>query len=154
MKTLLITFCMLFLAFGAWAQQPAVRDSEPAAQVVKDSVSRARRDSGKALNKPATLPGYRIQVFSGNNRSLAIQTRTEVLEKFPAYAAYLIYKQPSFRVRVGDFRTRAAAQELLAELKVLYPVSFIVPDEVLENPVIVPIADPATDSTDVNRTDP
>lgn len=154
MKALLISLCMLLSAFGVEAQQPTANDSEQRSKSVNDTLSRARRDSGRAANKPATLPGYRIQVFSGNNRSQAIQTRAEVLEKFPSYAAYLIYKQPSFRVRVGDFRTRSAAQELLAELKVLYPVSFIVPDEVLENPVIVPLLDPASDSTDVNRTDP
>lgn len=154
MKTLLISLCLLLSSFWVAAQQPAANNSAQPAKSVNDSLARVRRDSGKAVNKPATLPGYRIQVFSGNNRTLAIQTRTEVLEKFPEYAAYLIYKQPSFRVRVGDFRSRAAAQELLAELKVLYPVSFIVPDEVLENPVIVPLLEPASDSTDVNRADP
>lgn len=153
MKTLLLLMSLLTTAFSAWAQQPATTDSERMAKLQPDTL-KARRDSGRVSSKPATVSGFRVQVYSGNNRAQAIQIRTEVLEKYPDYAAYLIYKQPTFRVRVGDFRSRSAAQELLRELKALYPVSFIVPDEVLENPVLAPREPEEPQAEDADRTDP
>ena len=148
MKQLLMMILGLVLSISAMAQQPAPASENK--DLPADS-TRARRDSGRVQsNKPATVSGFRVQVYSGNNRAQAIQIRTEVLEKYPEYAAYLIYKQPTFRVRVGDFRSRAAAQDLLRDLKPLYPVSFIVPDEVLENPVLAPkvIEEPTGDESD------
>ncbi|MFN3528823.1 MAG: SPOR domain-containing protein [Bacteroidia bacterium] len=88
--------------------------------------------------KQPTVAGFRVQVYSGSNRQQAMLIRTEVLENYPEYAAYLIYKQPNFRVRVGDFKNRFEAQKLLDALKPMYPASFIVPDEVLLNPVLSP----------------
>lgn len=153
MRTLLLLMSLLATGFSVWAQQPANTDSERMAKVQTDTL-KARRDSGRVSSKPATVSGFRVQVYSGNNRAQAIQIRTEVLEKYPDYAAYLIYKQPTFRVRVGDFRSRAAAQELYLELKALYPVSFIVPDEVLENPVLAPRQPEEPLAEDADRTDP
>jgi cell division septation protein DedD len=153
MKTLALLICLLTMVPSIWAQQPAKNDSEQADKLQPDTL-KARRDSGRVSAKPATVSGYRVQVYSGNNRAQAIQIRTEVLEKYTDYAAYLIYKQPTFRVRVGDFRSRAAAQELLRELKPLYPVSFIVPDEVLENPVLAPRETEEPVAEDADRTDP
>lgn len=153
MKALLLLMSLLTTGLAAWAQQPANADSERMAKMQTDTL-KSRRDSGRVSAKPATVSGFRVQVYSGNNRAQAIQIRTEVLEKFPDYAAYLIYKQPTFRVRVGDFRSRSAAQELLRELKALYPVSFIVPDEVLENPVLAPREPEEPLAEDAERTDP
>lgn len=148
MKQLLMMILGWLLVLPVMAQQPVPGGDSSGAK--RDSV----RSEQRVHPKPATVSGFRVQVYSGNNRAQAIQIRTEVLEKFPEYAAYLIYKQPTFRVRVGDFRSRAAAQELLRELKPLYPVSFIVPDEVLENPVLAPKepVEPLDDEAD--RRDP
>ncbi len=153
MRTLLLLMSLLAAGISAWAQQPTTTDSERMAKLQPDTL-KTRRDSGRVSSKPATVSGFRVQVYSGNNRAQAIQIRTEVLEKHPDYAAYLIYKQPTFRVRVGDFRSRSAAQELLRELKVLYPVSFIVPDDVLENPVLAPREPEEPIAEDADRTDP
>ena len=147
MKQLLMMIVGLMLSFSALAQQPSPGGDSSGSK--RDSVR-----SERVHQKPATVSGFRVQVYSGNNRAQAIQIRTEVLEKYPDYAAYLIYKQPTFRVRVGDFRSRAAAQELFRELKPLYPVSFIVPDEVLENPVLAPKEPEESLEDEADRRDP
>jgi cell division septation protein DedD len=148
MKQLLMMIWGLVLGISALAQQPLAGGDSSGSK--RDSV----RSEQRVHPKPATVSGFRVQVYSGNNRAQAIQIRTEVLEKYPDFAAYLIYKQPTFRVRVGDFRSRAAAQELLRELKPLYPVSFIVPDEVLENPVLAPKEPTEPLEDEVERRDP
>ncbi|MDP2188590.1 MAG: SPOR domain-containing protein [Sphingobacteriaceae bacterium] len=161
-----IIFLALFSIGNSWAQEPA--DKETTGTVVNDSVTlpkdtirykmdptvEKQLEKKKELNrsKPPTIDGFRVQIYAGNSRQQAMQIRTEVLGSYSDYAAYLIYKQPTFRVRVGDFKTRFEAQKLLNDLKAQYPSSFIVPDEVLVNPVLAPKS-PET-SEDADRKDP
>jgi cell division septation protein DedD len=167
MKRLIaILFLALFSIGHNWAQNPA--DSSTTETVVNDSVTlpkdtirykmnpavEKQLEKKKELNrsKPPTIEGFRVQIYAGNSRQQAMQIRTEVVGAYTDYAAYLIYKQPTFRVRVGDFKTRFEAQKLLNELKAQYPSSFIVPDEVLVNPVLAPKQPETTE--DAERKDP
>lgn len=77
-----------------------------------------------------TMPGYRVQVYYGSNRAKANEIRTEFLKNSNGISAYLIYQQPNFKVRLGDFKTRLQAQELLDKSVINYPGAFIVRDEV------------------------
>jgi sporulation related protein len=77
-----------------------------------------------------TMPGYRVQIFYGNQRTKATEIRTEVLKKFPDTPAYIIYQQPNFKVRMGDFKTRLEAMSLLEAVRHEYAQAFIVKDEV------------------------
>jgi len=60
-------------------------------------------------------PGYRIQLFmeSGNN---ALTEAEELIIKFnelyPETGTYITFREPYYRVRVGDFRTRPACPHL------------------------------------------
>ncbi|MBL7953048.1 MAG: SPOR domain-containing protein [Flavobacteriales bacterium] len=73
--------------------------------------------------------GYRVQIFLGD-RATAEATKRSFLQKNPDIAAYLSWLAPNFRLRVGDLRTRLEAEHLLRDMKVLYPGSYIVPDEI------------------------
>ena len=68
----------------------------------------------------ATRAGYRIQVFDDNNprsaRSSAASYKNRVESAFPAYRAYV-----SWRVKVGDFRSRAEAESAQAEIRRAFP---------------------------------
>jgi len=77
-----------------------------------------------------TIQGFRVQIFLGNDRRVAEDTKRQFLAKRPETAAYLSWLAPNFRLRVGDLRTRLEAERLLHELKPLYPGSYIVPDEI------------------------
>ena len=69
--------------------------------------------------------GYRIQVFSDRNqrtaKSEALSRERNIKEAFPEMGTYITYDAPSWRLRVGDFRTRDEAASRLAELKELFP---------------------------------
>ena len=57
------------------------------------------------LNQAANgIQGYRIQIFFGSDRRAANEARTKFLQLYPETEAYLVYQQPNFKVRVGDFR--------------------------------------------------
>jgi hypothetical protein len=79
--------------------------------------------------------GYRVQVFLGD-RKTAEETKRTFLQKYPDTPAYLSWLAPNFRLRVGDLRTRLEAERLLRDMKVIYPGSYIVPDDI-EMPRVV-----------------
>lgn len=73
--------------------------------------------------------GYRVQIFLGD-RKTAEETKRAFLQKNPEVPAYLSWLAPNFRLRVGDLRTRLEAERLLRDMKLQYPGSYIVPDEI------------------------
>lgn len=72
-----------------------------------------------------TMVGYRIQIFSDNNHSTAkneaLVKERNVIARFPTLASYLTYKAPTWRLRVGDFRTQEEAVEVAKEIKRAFP---------------------------------
>lgn len=70
------------------------------------------------------MAGYRVQAFSGNSstaKSEAQSREAKVRLFFPGYGTYLVYNAPYWRLRVGDFRTRAEAEEFAAAMKKAFP---------------------------------
>ena len=69
--------------------------------------------------------GFRIQAYSDNNyktaKASAQKRARDIAMKFPQYRSYISYKAPSWRLRIGDFRTRGEAQAALARIKRVYP---------------------------------
>jgi len=77
--------------------------------------------------------GFRLQIFfdSGNNsKSRALSVKSEFTEKFPGTEAYLIYKEPNYKVRVGDFRNRIDAARFLRNIIEDFPNAFLVVEEI------------------------
>jgi hypothetical protein len=77
------------------------------------------------------IDGFRIQIFfdSGNNsKTNAESIYEEFKAKYPEIGAYLSFKSPNYKVRVGDFRTRLDAQRFLNEIITEYPSAWIVAD--------------------------
>ena len=79
------------------------------------------------------IPGYRIQIFfdSGLNSSdRAKQARDEFLFRFPEIQAYVSWKAPNYRVRIGDFKTRLEAEKTLQLIMTDYPNAWVIKDEI------------------------
>lgn len=72
------------------------------------------------------LEGYRIQIFFDSKREEALKMRKNFRQNYPETPVYLIYEQPFFKLRVGDFRTKIEAQRLLDPIKKDFSSSFIV----------------------------
>ena len=93
-------------------------------------------DYKKENYKEPGLDGYRIQVFSdgGNNAKERAQKLVEELQSsYPKLMVYLSYQQPNFKVRCGDYRTKAEARKNQALICKNYPGCFIVQDHILIN---------------------
>ena len=78
-----------------------------------------------------TTPGYRVQLFFGTERKKANEIKAGFLQKHNEISSYVLYQQPNYKVRVGDFRTRLEAYKLLQELTIEFPSAFIVSDEII-----------------------
>ena len=69
--------------------------------------------------------GFRIQAYSDNNhktaKAAAQQRARDIAMKFPQYRSYITYKAPSWRLRIGDFKSRQEAQAALQRIKSVYP---------------------------------
>lgn len=80
-------------------------------------------------NPTATVPvsqtGYRVQIFYGLDRRETFSEQARFKTLYPRIQSYITYKEPNYYLRVGDFRTRLEAQNLLNELKPNFPTLFI-----------------------------
>jgi hypothetical protein len=84
--------------------------------------------SQNKINK--TIAGYRIQLFSGNERLNANNIKTKFLRLYPEQTAYLSYQQPYFKIRVGDFRSRLEAKLFYNKIKDEFSESIIIKDKI------------------------
>lgn len=76
------------------------------------------------------IPGYRIQISSSNDREEIYTLRTEVTTKFSETKNYIIYDQPYYRLKIGDFKTRLEARSFLEEVIQQFPSAFLVSDNI------------------------
>jgi hypothetical protein len=78
------------------------------------------------------MEGYRIQIYNSSNRNAreeSNKTNAEFINKFPDLISYQLYSYPGwFKVRVGDFRTKAEATKVFLTVSKVFPGSYIVPD--------------------------
>ncbi len=81
----------------------------------------------------STIDGFRVQIFMelGND---AVRHADSVRQEFelnhPEVPVYLIFGQPYYRLRVGDFRTRLEAENQYQQLKKDFPNSFVTADRI------------------------
>ena len=75
-----------------------------------------------------TIPGFRIQVasLSGTaSKNRAFEMKERLNAAFPEVEAYVVYDEPNFKVKVGDFRTRLEAYLFLQKIRADYPGTII-----------------------------
>lgn len=84
---------------------------------VNESVDAAINKMVERNKSISTTQGYRIQIFSGNNRSDYEQARGYILQYFPNLEVYVSYSQPTYKLKVGDFLTRSDAEKYLTDLQ-------------------------------------
>ncbi|OOQ60732.1 SPOR domain-containing protein [Mucilaginibacter pedocola] len=134
-KITLIKFCsffiLLFLSAAASAQ------TRGKVQVVRDPLFDTLLAKRAMLNKGggasggySSSYGYRVQIYSGSNRSAAFAAQAKFNREYPELRTYIGYREPNFKVKAGDFRTRLEAEKMKAELKNTFSAMFIVSEKI------------------------
>ena len=81
------------------------------------------------------VQGYRILVMNTNDRKKAIDAKTKIYQEFPDLKAYLEFKAPFFKLKVGNFKDRKEAEDYLTEVQRIFPSNvYIVRDVIEVNP--------------------
>ncbi|HEX7070454.1 MAG TPA: SPOR domain-containing protein [Rhodothermales bacterium] len=96
-----------------------------------------------------TLDGYRIQVFQTQDPSQADEYVDQATDWWfmqkqagapgslfsrESAPVYSIWRQPYYRIRIGDFASRDAAEAALEEIRGRFSGAFVVPDRVTVGP--------------------
>ena len=79
------------------------------------------------------INGYRIQLNfnSGNDsRERVSRIKSGFERRYPNVPTYLIYREPYFKLRVGDFRTKLEAEAFLKRINGRYRSAFVVKDKI------------------------
>jgi len=125
------------LNVNAYPDTAPVSDEE----VVHDvpaSLMNSTADDGTTIE----ISGYRVQIFSSIDRAETAtaeeqarrwldsmdDVRRDTLGLSEHVEIYNLFRQPYYRVRLGDFEDREAAILIAGEIRRLFPTSLVVPD--------------------------
>ncbi|MGE5383787.1 MAG: SPOR domain-containing protein [Omnitrophica WOR_2 bacterium] len=121
----LTVILLVLLVSSAYAQNER-------AELVQDSKVDLLVEKHIFLNRHEfTLSGWRIQIFfdsGANSKRKASDVLRQFNERYPETDAYLSFKEPYYRVRVGDFRSRLEAEGFLRKVQNEYPNAFATND--------------------------
>ncbi len=79
-----------------------------------------------------TARGFRLLVANTSSREEAMAAKTKVYANFPELKAYLIYQAPSFKLKVGNFRTREEAVQYQKTLAIYFPKGLQIISDTIE----------------------
>ncbi len=123
-KLLVFISIMTLITINSFAQKAKLTVNNDA---YLDTAIQKNIDKNKIAN---IIDGYRIQLFSGSERNNANALKTKFLKLYPETPAYLIYQQPYFKLRVGDYRTKIEAQNIFYKLQDDFGQVIIIPDKI------------------------
>ena len=138
-----ISYCVFFIMFFVPALSSA--QTRGKVEVVKDPLIDTLIARRSTLSKTNNITGeeqtngFRVQIFFGSSRQGAYDAQAKFNDEYPELRTYIVYNEPNFKVRAGDFRTRLEAEKLVKELAPMFTSLFIIPEKI--NP-------PKTDSND------
>ena len=113
-----------------------LKSAEGKVEIVQDEriTQLAEQYRKMSLNNPE-VDGYRVQIFfdsGSNSKNAAANIKSGFETIYPEIKSYLSYKEPYYRVRVGDFRTQVEAVGFQKKIAADYPNSFPVKDKIVE----------------------
>jgi hypothetical protein len=145
-------FTLLILFVSLWANAQITSGHLDSGFVKINADKRLALVVGKPVQRGfvGKVKGYRVQIYNGNDRKKANQIKLEFMKAYPAVRSYLVYNNPQFRIRVGDFKARGEASQLQRKLSGTFNPCMIVPDII--NYSTAPIAKPKKTASTIPTT--
>jgi len=98
--------------------------------VASDNIDMLVRKHINMNKKRQTIKGFRIQLIQNSDRSKVEALKAQFLSDFPDLKPHLVYSQPYFKLRVGDFDSRLKAYPYYKSIIKKFSTATIVPDQV------------------------
>ncbi|MES2892673.1 MAG: SPOR domain-containing protein [Bacteroidota bacterium] len=141
MKTMLIALLFFLCQSQLSAQSTVPRDSLPMHGKVLvhkdfrlDLLAKKEAEFNEALaNGPRMARGYRLMLLSTNDRSLAMNLRAKLLQRFPEQKVYMSFQPPYIKIKFGNFLERSEADSYRDEISRSNFVSsniYVVPENI------------------------
>ena len=122
---------VIFLIIGitTFAQNPEQKE-EGRVNIINDVRLDTLLQRYTAINeRKASIQGFRIQIVASSNRTEIYKVKSQFYSMFPDQRPYVVYQQPNFKLRVGNYRTRLEAYKDLQEILTEFSDAFIIRDE-------------------------
>lgn len=128
-------FALIFLfGFSFLYGFAQFEESDGNIHIISDPrIDRLVEEYSNVAGRIHSLEGFRIQIFfdSGNlSKRNSAQVREEFIKRFPGIEAYITFREPYYRVRIGDFRTKLEADGFRKKILQHYPHAFTVNDQI------------------------
>jgi len=155
MKKLFIIITILYSSFSVYSQNgndsiqfssfyqnittKTTSPNQGKVSIIQDTAITKLIEKHVAINKAdINLSGWRIQIYNSSGkeaRDEANEVRNKFMNTYSDIKAYLIYQPPFFKIRVGDYRTKADAFTMYKTLLSVYPLSYLVQEKINLPPV-------------------
>ena len=126
--------CVVFFVLAPFTATAQTRGTVTVTKDARIDTLLARRvalsRSATGIPTATTENGYRVQFYISSNRAEAYNAQSKFNESYPDYKTYIIYSEPNFKVRAGDFRTKLEATHLLDQLRGQYQTLFIIAEKI------------------------
>lgn len=98
--------------------------------LIEQYYKRAAAEQTASAGTPtaATAKGFRVQIYNGNDRTKASEIKMKFIKKYPGIRSYIVFNNPQYRVRVGDFTTREEAETFMEKLQPDFQPTMVLPD--------------------------
>ena len=94
--------------------------------VIQDPKFEQLLNEKRKINSSITINDrYKIQIFSGDSET-AKKTLMDFRKENKYYDATIVFSTPTYKVWIGNFKSRIESERNLAELKKKYPNAFLI----------------------------
>lgn len=100
---------------------------------VNAQVEQRLRDQAYTNQNVKYAQGFRILAYVGLERDQAMAVRRAVVGRYPEETDYLTFKQPIYRLWIGDYLTRLEAEQAMLRIRPLAPKAELEPTQVVLN---------------------
>ena len=118
LKKFILTY-YLFLCFVSFAQQ---NQTSGIVNIHSDERINQLVEIEKRIDQ---IQGYRLQICFDSDKGVADRARGKFLKLYPLTDTYMVFENPHFNLKVGDYRTKEEAEKIKRQIFGEFVISII-----------------------------
>lgn len=134
MRQFFVLIITCFFSIAVTAQDSIVVKKDPRLDVLTAKQAAINKRTSM-MTSNGQYKGFRVQVLSTRDRVKALNTKADLLARFPEEKTYTVFQSPYFKIRIGNFIKKEDADAFRKTLSKLFPEgAFVVPDVIEYTP--------------------